>query len=86
MPSIPPERVRLWTASTTMRVRRPIIIHFVIRSRPFCRPKLTTKKPASTVRTIHAAISTGSASMAENTPSTASEARPSKAPPANLKK
>ena len=69
-----------------MRVKSPSIIHFVIRSRPFCRPKLTTKKPASTVRTIQTVISTGSASMAENTPSTAPAAKPSKAPPANLKK
>ena len=58
----------------------------VMRSRPFCRPKLHTRKPASTVAAIHRVISPGLANMAPNTPSTASEAIPLKVPEANLKK
>ena len=69
-----------------MSSSRAAIIHLLIRSRPFCMPKLHTRKPASTVRAIQMLISTGSASMAENTPSTAETSMPLKAPPANLKK
>ena len=58
----------------------------VMRSSPFCRPKLHTRKPASTVTAIHSAISPGLASMAPNTPSTASQAIALKVPEANLKK
>ena len=59
---------------------------FVTRSRPFCRPKLHTTKPPITVRAIQSVISAGEASMAANTPSTASGVRPEKRPEANLTK
>ena len=58
----------------------------VIRSRPFCKPKLQTAKPASTVIIIQQDISQGLARIASNTPSTAPPLSPEKVPAANLKK
>ena len=80
-----PSRVRLLTARITIRASRQIIIHLLIRSRPFCRPKLHTAKPATTMRTIHSAISAGLASILVHTASTSAGAMPLKVPAANLK-
>lgn len=51
-----------------MTPSRAIIITFVIRSTPFCRPKLHTKKPMTTTASIQPTISEGLASMVPKTP------------------
>ncbi len=72
-------------ARMTISTSRQIIIHLLIRSRPFCRPKLHTMKPATTVMIIHRAISPGLASMLVQTASTSAGCIPLKVPVANLK-
>ena len=62
------------------------IMNFEMRSKPFCRPKLQTMKPAATVTPIHKSISPGLSFRASNTPFTAAASIPSKVPVRNLKK
>ena len=76
--------VRLLTARITISTSRQIIIHLLIRSRPFCRPKLHTRKPATTVMIIHRAISPGLACILVQTESTSAGVMPLKVPVANL--
>jgi len=46
-----------------MRASRAIIMTLVMRSRPFCTPKLQTKKPITTTMTIKMVISPGEESI-----------------------
>ena len=58
-----------------------------ILSRPFCRPKLQTTNPATTVIAMNTAISTGFANRFEKAPPTASASIPLlKLPVMNLTK
>ncbi len=63
-----------------MTPSRQIIMTLVMRSTPFCRPKLHTKKPMTTTASIQPTISEGLASMAPNTPATPSGSSPAKVP------
>ena len=58
---------------------------FVMRSTPFCRPRLHTRKPMTTTSSIQPTISPGSASMPENTLETPWVSSPANVPVANLK-
>ena len=63
------------------------IMPLVMRSRPFCRPKLHTMKPASTTTSVQMAISPGEDRRLPKTALTASVAMPlEKVPVRNLKK
>ena len=66
--------------SSAMTPSKAIIITFVIRSTPFCRPRLQTKKPMTTTASIQPTISEGLASMVPKTPATPSGSSPTKVP------
>ena len=53
-----------------MTPSRQTIITFVMRSTPFCRPRLQTRKPSTMTTSIQPTSSEGLASMASNTPPT----------------
>ena len=67
-----------------MTPSRQIIMILVMRSTPFCRPKLHTKKPMTMTASIQPTISEGFASMVPNTPPTPSGSSPLKVPVAIL--
>ena len=67
-----------------MRASRAIIIHLLIRSRPFCSPKLTTAKPATTTSTMQMPISAGLASMVLNTSRSGAALHPHQLPGGKL--
>ena len=63
MPSAAPGSSRLWTASTIMSASSASIMTLVMRSKPFCTPKLQIKKPATTTMTMKIVISPGDESI-----------------------
>ena len=77
-----PPMVKLLIASTTMITNRAIIMTFVTRSRPFCRPREQTKKPMTTATAIKPTIETGSAQMLPKAWLTSSEESPENFPEA----
>ena len=65
MPSDAPGKNRLFTASTTMMTIRATIIHLVMRSTPFCKPKEQITKPSTTMMSIQMVMVTGWPSIPE---------------------
>ena len=79
-PSKPPGSVTARTTSTAMMPNRQIIITFVMRSTPFCNPRLHTRKPSTMTTSIQPTNSVGFASMSLNTAPTPALSRPLNAP------
>ena len=70
-----------------MSTSRQSIMTFVTRSRPFCRPKEQTRKPATTTTSAQSAISPGEESIAPKALATSSVLMPEwNAPVRNLPK
>ena len=73
---------KLFIASTTMMTRSAIIIIFVMRSRPLCRPLMHTKIPMHTTITMQSVMTPGFPSMPVKVPETVSTSAPSNFPAA----
>ena len=63
-----------------MMPKRHTIITFVMRSTPFCSPRLHTRKPSTMTTSIQPMSSVGFASMSLNTAPTPTLSRPLNAP------
>ena len=61
---MPPGRVTARTHSTSMMTNSALIMTFVMRSTPFCRPRLQISTPSTTTMAMYTSISPGLASSA----------------------
>ena len=82
MPSAAPGSVTARMHSASITTNSVAIITFVMRSTPFCRPRLHTRKPMTTATIIQPISATGSASMPLNASPANAASAPSNMPDA----